>query len=42
VLSRADFEKFMADNPDARAEINRVAQARLEMNRRGLAAAAEG
>ncbi|HEU0218100.1 MAG TPA: cation:proton antiporter [Stellaceae bacterium] len=42
VLSRADFEKFMADNPDARAEINRVAQARLEMNRRGLATAAEG
>jgi CPA1 family monovalent cation:H+ antiporter len=42
VLSRADFEKFMADNPDARAEINRVAQARLEMNRRGLATAAGG
>jgi CPA1 family monovalent cation:H+ antiporter len=42
VLSRADFEKFMAGNPDARAEINRVAQARLEMNRRGLATAAEG
>lgn len=42
VLSRADFEKFMAENPDARAEINRVAQARLEMNRRGIATAAEG
>jgi CPA1 family monovalent cation:H+ antiporter len=42
VLSRADFEKFMAENADARAEINRVAQARLEMNRRGLATAAEG
>lgn len=42
LLSRADFEKFMAENPDARAEINRVAQARLEMNRRGLATAAEG
>jgi len=40
-LGRADFEKFMAENPDARAEINRVAQARLEMNRRGLATAAE-
>jgi len=42
VLSRADFEKFMADNPEARAEINHVAQARLEMNRRGLATATEG
>jgi CPA1 family monovalent cation:H+ antiporter len=41
VLGKADFEKFMAENPDARAEINRVAQARLEMNRRGLATAAE-
>jgi len=40
-LGRADFEKFMAENPDARAEINRVAQARLEMNRRGLATTAE-
>jgi monovalent cation:H+ antiporter, CPA1 family len=42
VLRKADFEKFMAENPDARAEINRVAQDRLEMNRRGLATAAEG
>jgi len=42
VLSRADFEKFMAENPDARAEINRVAQVRLEMNRHGVATAAEG
>jgi CPA1 family monovalent cation:H+ antiporter len=40
-LGRADFEKFMAENPDARAEINRVALARLEMNRRGVATAAE-
>jgi Na+:H+ antiporter len=40
-LGKTDFEKFMAENPDARAEINRVAQARLEMNRRGLATAAE-
>jgi monovalent cation:H+ antiporter, CPA1 family len=40
VLHKAEFEKFMAENPDARAEINRVAQARLEMNRRGLATAA--
>ena len=42
VLSKADFEKFMAENPDARAEINRVAQSRLEMNRQGMATAAEG
>jgi monovalent cation:H+ antiporter, CPA1 family len=42
VLSRADFEQFTAENPDARAEINRVAQARLEMNRRGVGTAAEG
>jgi len=41
VLGKTDFEKFMAENPDARAEINRVAQARQEMNRRGLATAAE-
>jgi CPA1 family monovalent cation:H+ antiporter len=42
VLRKADFEKFMAENPDARAEINRVALARLEMNRRGLETAAGG
>jgi transposase len=42
VLRKADFEKFMAENPDARAEINRVALARQEMNRRGLVSAAEG
>jgi len=42
VLRKADFEQFIAENPDARAEINRVAQVRLEMNRRGLANAAEG
>jgi CPA1 family monovalent cation:H+ antiporter len=42
VLRKSDFEKFMAENPDARAEINRVAQARLEMNRQGVATAAEG
>lgn len=42
VLRKADFEQFMAENPEARAEINRVAQARLEMNRRGLANAAGG
>jgi monovalent cation:H+ antiporter, CPA1 family len=42
VLRTADFEQFLAENPDARAEINRVAQARLQMNRRGLANAAGG
>jgi monovalent cation:H+ antiporter, CPA1 family len=42
VLRKADFEKFIAENPDARAEINRVALARQEMNRRGLISAAEG
>jgi CPA1 family monovalent cation:H+ antiporter len=42
VLRKADFDKFMAENPDARAEINRVALDRLEMNRRGVATAAEG
>jgi monovalent cation:H+ antiporter, CPA1 family len=42
VLPTADFEQFMAENPDAQAEINRVAQARLQMNRRGLANAAGG
>jgi monovalent cation:H+ antiporter, CPA1 family len=40
-LGKADFEKFMAEHPEARAEINRVAQARLEMNRRGLPADAD-
>jgi monovalent cation:H+ antiporter, CPA1 family len=42
VLRKADFEKFMAENPDARAEINRIALARQEMNRRGLVSAAQG
>lgn len=42
VLRKSDFEKFVAENPDARAEINRIVQARLEMNRRGMATAAEG
>jgi CRP-like cAMP-binding protein len=42
VLRKAEFEKFMAENPEARAEINRVAQARQEMNRRGLVDVAGG
>jgi monovalent cation:H+ antiporter, CPA1 family len=32
MLRKADFERFMAENPDARAEINRVAYARHNMN----------
>jgi CPA1 family monovalent cation:H+ antiporter len=33
VLRKADFDRFIAANPDAGAAINRVAQARLAMNR---------
>ena len=33
VLRKADFDRFIAANPDAGAVINRVAQARLAMNR---------
>jgi monovalent cation:H+ antiporter, CPA1 family len=32
MLRKTDFERFMAENPDARAEINRVAYARQTMN----------
>jgi monovalent cation:H+ antiporter, CPA1 family len=32
VLRKADFERFLAANPDARAMINRVAEERLSMN----------
>jgi CPA1 family monovalent cation:H+ antiporter len=32
MLRKTDFERFMAENPDARAEINRVAYARKTMN----------
>ena len=32
VLRKADFERFMEANPEARAAINRVAAARLSMN----------
>ncbi len=32
VLRKADFERFMAENPEARAEINRIAYARQSMN----------
>jgi CPA1 family monovalent cation:H+ antiporter len=33
VLRRADFERFMAENPDARAEIYRIAAERDAINR---------
>jgi CPA1 family monovalent cation:H+ antiporter len=33
VLRKADFERFLAANPEARAAINHIAQARLAMNR---------
>jgi monovalent cation:H+ antiporter, CPA1 family len=33
VLRKVDFDRFVAANPDAGAAINRVAQARLAMNR---------
>jgi CPA1 family monovalent cation:H+ antiporter len=34
VLDKTDFDKFMGENPEARAEINQVALARLEANRK--------
>jgi CPA2 family monovalent cation:H+ antiporter-2 len=34
VLSSADFARFLADNPVAKAQIDRVAQARKLMNER--------
>lgn len=39
MLRKADFERFMQTNPDARAEINRTAEARLAMNSSGEAKA---
>jgi monovalent cation:H+ antiporter, CPA1 family len=33
VLGKVDFDRFVAANSDAGAAINRVAQARLAMNR---------
>ena len=32
VLRKADFERFLAANPERRAEINRIAEARLSVN----------
>jgi Na+:H+ antiporter len=42
VLRKADFDRFVTANPDAGAVINRVAQARLAMNRDDHDRAAEG
>jgi Na+:H+ antiporter len=42
VLRKADFDRFVTTNPDAGAVINRVAQARLAMNRDDHDRAAEG
>jgi CPA1 family monovalent cation:H+ antiporter len=41
MLRKSDFERFMAENPDARAEINRVAYARETMNTANVAGAEE-
>jgi CPA1 family monovalent cation:H+ antiporter len=41
VLRKADFERFMLTNPEARAAINRVAQARHSMNQDDRDRAAE-
>jgi CPA1 family monovalent cation:H+ antiporter len=41
MLRKADFERFMAENPEARAEINRVADARETMNTANIAPAEE-
>jgi CPA1 family monovalent cation:H+ antiporter len=41
VLRRADFERFMAASPEARAAINRIAEARQAMNAIDQAASSE-
>jgi CRP-like cAMP-binding protein len=33
VLRKGDFDRFVAANPEAAAVINRIAQARIAMNR---------
>jgi CPA1 family monovalent cation:H+ antiporter len=32
ILRKTDFERFLAANPDAKAEINRIVEARLSVN----------
>src|SRR5260370_25640104 len=41
VLRKADFERFLAANPDAKAEINRIAEARLSVSQEDGDRAAE-
>src|SRR5215471_17285332 len=41
VLRKADFERFLAANPEARSLINRTAEERLSKNQANLARAAE-
>jgi CPA1 family monovalent cation:H+ antiporter len=41
VLRKADFERFLATNPEAKAEINRVVEARLSVNQEDGDRAAE-
>ena len=41
VLRKADFERFLAANPEAKAEVNRIAEARLSVNQGGAERAAE-
>src|SRR5215469_4643701 len=41
VLRKVDFERFLAENPETRVEINRIAGARLAMNREDIGGAAE-
>jgi CPA1 family monovalent cation:H+ antiporter len=41
VLRKADFERFLAANPEAKAEINRIVEARLSVNQEDGDRAAE-
>ena len=41
VLRKSDFERFLAANPEAKAEINRIAEARLSANQEDGDRAAE-
>jgi CPA1 family monovalent cation:H+ antiporter len=41
VLRQADFERFLAANPEAKAQIARIVKARLSVNREDRDRAAE-
>ena len=41
VLRKADFERFLAANPEAKAEISRVVEARLSVNQEDAERTAE-